>query len=208
MIRENFIRMEISLPPALHKRMKAMCKQRDLKTIDLLRNAVAEHVEFLEEKTRKEAEQRRIDRENVDGRLKFTSFRRMSRSNLTPPARPAPIKKNKPDETNAPAQAPVPPPPKELPIEYAQYAEKIYAAIHDGSTLEARLRTMEAVSAIKKRYPISAPKNDAAIVSILERLVVAMQEAAVKTREETPEVTIDTSKIRTFGDVASGEGEA
>lgn len=178
--------------------MKTVCKKEHLKFVELIRDATVERIEFLEERHRKEEERLKAEREAAGGRTKFTGFHRMRSSTLTPPAKPTPL-------GGKPAAASEPPKPKELPIEYAKYAEKIYRAVIGGSPLEVRLCTVEATSEIKKRYPLTHP-GDSIIVETLENLVVEMRENALAaTREETPEVVIDTSRVRTFGNVPQSE---
>lgn len=209
-VRQNFVRIEVSISPDLHKRLKAVCKQQSLKLIELARDAIAERVEFLEEKRRKEDERLRAEREANGGRTKFTGFRRMSKSNLPTVAKPTPLGE-KPAPAAAPATAPPvappPEPPKELPIEYGQYAQKIFAALTGGSVLEVRLCTLEALAAIKKRYPLTHPKDEV-IVSSLERLVSEMRESVASAQSEEPELVIDTSRVRTLGSVPASEGDA
>ena len=206
-VRQNFVRIEVSISPDLHKRLKTICKQQNLKLIELARDAIAERVEFLEEKRRKEEERLRAEREASGGRTKFAGFRRMSKSSLPPVAKPTPLGEKPAAPEPAPvAKAPAEPP-KELPIEYGQYAQKIFTALAGGSTLEVRLCTLEALTAIKKRYPLTHPKDEI-IVASLERLVSEMRESAAAARVEEPEIVIDTSKVRTFGSVPASEGDA
>lgn len=199
-VRQNFVRIEVSISPDLHKRLKAVCKQHSLKIIELARDAVAERIEFLEEKRRKEEERLQAEREANGGRTKFTGFRRMSKSNLPPVSKPTPLGE-KPATTPSQSHPEVS---KELPIEYGQYAQKISAALAGGSTLEARLCTLEAVSAIKKRYPLTHPKDEI-IIAVLEKIVSESRETSEDTKADEPEIVIDTSKMRTFGDVSPNE---
>lgn len=192
--RQGFIRIEVSISSELHHRLKTTCKKENLKIIELTRDAITERVEFLEEKRRKTEERLKAEREAAGGRTKFTGFRRMSSSSLAPSAKLTPLGEK-------PVPVVEPPKPKELPIEYASYAEKIYAALIGGSAFEVRLCVIEATSEIRRRYPLSSPKEDV-IIATLEQLVLKKREAAsAATREESPEVVIDTSKVKTFGDV-------
>lgn len=213
-IRQGYVRMEIAISPDLHKRLKTMCKQKNLKMIELIRDSLSERLEFLEEKQRREEERLRAEREASSGRTKFTGFKKMSPSNLPSPAKPIPLGEKAPtpdtakNDSSLPMTTTIVEKQKELPTEYTKYAEKIREAVRGGSPLEARLCTVEAVSAIKKRYPLTHPRDDV-IVSILEKLVVEEGDLpTIQTRKEVPEIVIDTSKIKTSGDVSPVESDS
>lgn len=137
------------------------------------------------------------ERKATGSRKMFGSFRRLSGSTLGPVAKPVPLGAVTSSANYTHSVEP---------IEYAKHADKIYAAVVAGSGLEVRLCTMEAVAAIKKRYPLTCPKDEV-IIAALEKLVLERREtASTITREETAEVVIDVSKMKTFGEVEDDDG--
>lgn len=207
------------LPEVLHDRLRAVCAYNGQTLSDLIRNTLADRVEYLEAKQRMEATRAQADLE----------ARRLAR---------APKKPLTPREALA-QRRPVTDPPAEerkLPAEYAIHAALIYEAIVGGDTTEKRLRTMEAVAAIKKRNPLLHPPEPE-ILATLEKMVRQLDAEArgaqapmLPTIPATPAATrvpigaptessaatvpdegddegspddiiIDTSKMTTFGDV-------
>ena len=199
-IRQGFVRLDISISPTLHRRLKAVCKREDLKLIELTRDAIDDRVAFLEERHRKEEERRKAEREVASGPTKFTGFRKLTGSNLAPVQKPAPL-------GSAPVSSPAPAASGDA-IEYAAHADKIYKAVLGGSAMEVRLCTMEAVAEIRRRHPLTA--KDDVIIATLERLVLEKRAtASTVTREDAAEIVIDTSpsKIKTYGSVTPLDSE-
>ena len=203
--RQGAIRVEFTIEPQLHRLLKATCERLQIPIRILVMDAVRERVEYLEEKRRLEDERRRAERDGSQDRAGFTAFPRLRSSTLTPPPKPM-----APSAQPAATPTSVVAPTKELPIEYATYAEKIYKAVQGGDRLEVRLLTAESVAAIRAKFPLSSPKPEV-IQSTLETLVLKMHEgastaSAVAIRTDAPPMTIDPSRLKTYGGTIDRSG--
>ena len=171
------------IPTPLYERTRMMAKRLTTTITQIMRDALSLHVEHLE--TKWIADQKRQE--------------------ATPIARRGfkPIRSTKIREESA-SRSESEPLLEEKPHDYEKYVDGILQAIHAGSPFETRLRTQEAITAIKKQNPLTCP-DDPAIVTILEKLVMEKRQAL--TMEETgagedsvkEEIVIDPSKIKTRG---------
>jgi hypothetical protein len=197
--------LTLYLPASLRERARVIVKKLRTSTNQLARDAITEKVEFYEAKFRKEKQ----DREQEEAAKRDERKTRRMLNNAPKP--PAPPSETKPDVVEEKTK---------LDLIYEQTAAKILRVI-DKPT-EKRLLALEAIGAIKKEAPLTHP-SDAVIIARLEQEVLALQRAASKTEAIIPAEepvkplhpasaltriidaltgrTIDTSKIKSFGDI-------
>lgn len=188
-VRNGCIRFQVAIAAELNARLKRVCKRHGLKITEVARAAITKHIATIEEEDRLydeklEAERQKkkyptIDVVQPETPTKFGGFKKLSNAIFTPFKKPGSIGKQDDESETA--------------SEYDKHAQKIFEAMLSGSTMEVRLCTAEAVEAIKKRYPLTHPPDEAIIVT-LEKLVVEKRNAV---RQEVPEQIIDVSKTKT-----------
>jgi len=182
----NVVVINIALPADLRNRVRSIAKKKRTTTAQIVRDALAEKVEYLEAKERAEDDRRRKERtERAQGP------RGIGRSALAPlPPRveareAAPTADIHPDEQAL----------------YETHAARVFEAFDQ--PLEKRMRVREAIAAVKRQSPLTHPGDDA----ILARLTAAVAELQSMQSYVQEQRAIDTSKIRTFGEVADDENE-
>lgn len=174
--------INVLVPMNLRERAKKVAKKLKTPMSQLARDALTEKIEYFESKFQADKARAAAEKEQLRG------FRRMK-----------PL--SNPIARNAIAEQ------KQIPPEYDLHATRIHEAVQAGSPNETRLRVAEAVAAIKRQSPLTHPP-ETEIVATLERLVVAKRDALATTATPAKEpdgILIDTTKIRSHGDVGEGE---
>lgn len=179
--------VNVIMPTALRERARKVGKILKISTTQMIRDALDERVRFLENKIAEDKE--RAAEIKAPGKRSKKGF-----EPLTP-------KFETLTDTISTRKAvePAAPPPAKEP-DYSEYADHIYEAIAAGHSMETRLRVAEAIAAIKRKNPLTHPPEHK-ITSELERLVLIRRENAKLRQVQTEEVIIDTSKVKTLGDV-------
>ena len=200
------INTSVDLPIELHRRTKALSKRLRLSINQIVRDSLTERIEFLENKLRAEEERKRADKETKRTGRRLRSLA----DSTTSPLAPRPIVRRA-DEVQVPSEE------EEL---YAQHARRIFEVINS-NPMEARVRTMEAVSAIKRYSPLTCPR-DPKIIERLDMLVDELAAQAPVPPRRGPErdtllkratrivddfvgQVIDSAKTKSLGDIDSVE---
>jgi len=150
----------------------------------IVRTAITERVEYLEAKLVAEEERHRRE---VEDRREFRMGKKLK--GLEPLGRPV-SKNSKADEKPAAL-----PNDERLTALYAEHAKRIFEVLHD--PVEKRLRTREALAAIRKRAPLTHPDE--------ATMLVALEELITRLRVDAEIVVVDPKKVRTGGDVGDSE---
>ena len=197
------VRLMLVMPRDLHRRLLAVSKPRRTSMSQLAREAITERIEFLEEKARVEEERAKAEREARQGLKRFAPFRKMSSVPL-PTLPTMPSLGSLTPRTPTPAAASPSDETKGLPVEYGVHADHILEATLANDILEARVRTMEGVAAIRRRAPLSCPP-DLEIMKTLQQLVDEKR-AAIPIVDGLEGKKIDVSKMRSTIDPSVLEG--
>lgn len=159
---------------------KRLCKT----TAQLIRDVLFEKVEFYEEKFRLEDERKRGEREGRAPRTLTTLQDRIAERKQQAEQKKEAERERRETPTSTPP--PAPPPQDRFEKLYEEQARIILTA-PASSTLERRLKVAEALAAVKREAPLTAPK-DVDILLGIERALLRLQAAqATAVTPATPE---------------------
>jgi hypothetical protein len=201
---DEFAYITIRIPKTLRERCRVLYKKTGVKFVELVRNALSEHVAYLEAKQRIDEERLAEAKASTVNRKQVKTITPLGESPLRPLSKIASVfsQKTEVDEKLAPL--------------LAKHARLIAEA--SNFAYERRMRLAEAVADIKKAAPLTHPP-EGQLMLLLENMAgsALLQQPSVPEPEFAPppevapdvveegdenvEMIIDPSKLRSFGDV-------
>lgn len=215
-------KFSVEIPMHLHDRACAVKRRLRMPLVQIIREALDARVEQYETKFRIEDERARMERDTKRGGRRLRALGEDPRP--LAPAAPTPLEERLAarelrDDADGEESAPVAPTEDALDALYAEHGARIAEVVDQPLPTEKRVRIAEALTAIKRYSPLTHPA-DTVILARLERVVVEVRERAPKSvgvidaADTTPPpsasarffddlvgATINTTKVRTFGDV-------
>lgn len=202
--KKDSVIFHVDLPISLHERAFAVGKRIRSTVSSLIRDSLSEKIEYLEAKHRadedravREKEAKQLAQQNRRSLKSLDEKRLADAASLFPRALP---KFGEPAEDEVAVEDPT----EAL---YQKHAARIVEVVDDASPTEKRMRIAEAVHAIKYAAPLTGP-GEAEIVKRLQAIVVSLRDkkpapaqSATRVVDDKVGREIDTSSVRTFGDV-------
>lgn len=194
------IRFTIVIPTALRRRMQTITDRYRVSASQLSREAITERIEYFEKKMRIE--------DALKTEKKALKLRKLSNGPLAPSEKEEIVTEKEVEEAN-----------DRLSRVYHIQAQRIIAA---ATPYERRLRIAEAASTIRREFPLTCPREDQEILTILETYVKKLRP---KPEEEAPppaaasgllrmmddqvgkQLDLLKAKAKTFGDIDKGEDD-
>ncbi|KKW46600.1 MAG: hypothetical protein UY96_C0003G0103 [Parcubacteria group bacterium GW2011_GWB1_56_8] len=184
-MKQGTVLISLRIAADLLSRTKAIGRQLDMSTKDIVQLGLYDKVDFYEAKLRAQAEQKRADR------AQRRTLRTLGELGESPLAPSAPIAPSSPNDNKVAIETdPMTP-------LYEAHAKKIAEHLED--PIEKRLCIEEALTAIKKAAPLTHP-SDKEILTRLEVIVLKQPTITTNTTPAAASNTANTTELRGFSE--------